>query len=65
MNKMPEIVGCQRNFVNNGFIRVNLENENVSIITHDCDLDKLFPGDTLIADTNYVLYRLIWFMFVF
>ena len=27
-------------------------NENVSIITHDYDLEKLFPGDPLIPDTN-------------
>ena len=26
--------------------------ENVSIITHDCDLEKLFPGDPLIAVTH-------------
>ena len=39
-------------WVSNGFIRVKLINENVSIITHDCNLEKLFPGDPLIADTN-------------
>ena len=39
-------------WVSNGSIRVKLVNENVSIITHDCDLDKLFAGDPLIADTN-------------
>ena len=39
-------------WVSNGSIRVKLVNENVSIITHDCDLEKLFPGDPLIADTN-------------
>ena len=39
-------------WVSNGSIRVKLINENVSIITHDCDLEKLFPGDPLIADTN-------------
>ena len=38
--------------VSNGSIRVKLVNENVSIITHDCDLENLFPGDPLIADTN-------------
>ena len=30
---------------------VKLVNENISIITHDYDLKKLFPGDLLIADT--------------
>ena len=39
-------------WVSNGSIRVKLMNKNVSIITHDCDLEKLFPGDPLIADTN-------------
>ena len=39
-------------WVSNGSIRVQLVDENVSIITHDCDLEKLFPGDPLIADTN-------------
>ena len=33
-------------------MKVKLVNENVSIITHDCDLEKLLPGDPLIADTN-------------
>ena len=39
-------------WVSNGSIRVKLINENVSIITHDCDLEKLFSGGSLIADTN-------------
>ena len=39
-------------WVSNGSIRVKLVNKNASIITHDCDLEKLFPGDPLIADTN-------------
>lgn len=30
---------------------VKLVNEHISIITHDYDLKKLFPGDLLIADT--------------
>ena len=54
MEKMYEIVGCPANFVfwvSNGSIRVKLFNESVSIITHDCDLEKLFSGDTLTADT--------------
>ena len=53
MDKMQEIVECQANFwVSNGSIRVKLVNENVSIITHDCDLEKVFSGDPLVADTN-------------
>ena len=39
-------------WVSNGYIRVKLVNKNFSIITYDCDLEKLFPGDPLIADTN-------------
>ena len=39
-------------WVSNGSVRVKLVNENVSIITHDYDLEKLFPGDPLIPDTN-------------
>ena len=39
-------------WVSNGSIRVKLVDENLSIVTHDCDLEKLFPGDLLIADTN-------------
>ena len=39
-------------WVSNGSIRIKLVNKNVSIITYDCDLEKLFPGDPLIADTN-------------
>ena len=38
-------------WVSNRATRVNLDNENVSIITHDCDLEKLFPSDPLISDT--------------
>ena len=39
-------------WVSNGSVRVKLVNENVSIITCDYDLEKLFPGDPLIPDTN-------------
>ena len=39
-------------WVSNGYIRIKLVNKNVSIITYDCDLEKLFPGDPLIAGTN-------------
>ena len=38
--------------ISNGSLRVKLVNGNVSILTHDCDLEKLYPGDPLIADTN-------------
>ena len=37
--------------VSNGPKTVKLVNENVSIIKHNGDLEKLFPGDPLIADT--------------
>ena len=39
-------------WVSNGSMRVKLVNEKVSIITHDCDLEKLFRGDTFIADND-------------
>ena len=39
-------------WVSNGSIRVKLVNESVSIITGDCNLEKLFPGDPLTVDTN-------------
>ena len=39
-------------WASNGSARVKLVNENVSIITCDYDLEKLFPGDPLIPDTN-------------
>ena len=39
-------------WASNGSVRVKLVNENVSIITCDYDLEKLFPGDPLIPDTN-------------
>ena len=52
-------------WVGNGSIKVKLFNDNVSIITHDCDLEKLFPGDPLTADTNKILYRPIGLIFVF
>ena len=34
----------------NGSLRITLSNEPVSMITHDCDLEKLFPGNPLIED---------------
>ena len=34
----------------NGSLRIKLSNESVSIITHDCDLEKLFPDNLLIED---------------
>ena len=41
-------------WVRNGSLRIKLSNGSVSIITHDCDLEKLFPDNSLIED-NYVL----------
>ena len=34
----------------NGSLRIKLSNESVSMITHDCDLEKLFPSNPLIED---------------
>ena len=39
-----------QNARNNGSIRVKFVKENVSTITNDCDLERLFHGDSLIAD---------------
>ena len=47
-------------WVRNGSLRVKLSNESVSMVTHDCDLEKLFPGNPLIED-NYLLI-LIFFV---
>ena len=41
-------------WVRNGSLRIKLSNGSVSIITHDCDLEKLFPDNSLIED-NYLL----------
>ena len=55
---MHEILGL---WVSNGSIRVNLEIENVSIITHDFDLENRFPGDPLIPDmfNRFYIHRYI------
>ena len=37
-------------WVRNGSLRIKLSNGIVSIITHDCDLKKLFPYNSLIED---------------
>ena len=37
-------------WVRNGSLRIKLSNGSVSIITHDCDLEKLFPDNSLIED---------------
>ena len=37
-------------WVRNGSLRIKLSNESVSMITHDCDLEKLSPGNPLIKD---------------
>ena len=37
-------------WVRNGSLRIKLSNGSVSIITHDYDLEKLFPDNSLIED---------------
>ena len=37
-------------WVSNNSIRVNLRNEAVSIVTHDCDLANRFPDNPVIKD---------------
>ena len=37
-------------WVRKGSLRIKLSNESMSMITHDCDLEKLFPGNPLIED---------------
>ena len=37
-------------WVRNGSLRIKLSNESVSIITYGRDLEKLFPGNSLIED---------------
>ena len=37
-------------WIRNGSVRIKLSNESVSMITHSCDLEKLFPGNPLIED---------------
>ena len=41
-------------WIRNVSLRIKLSNESVSIITHDCDLVKFFPDNSLIVD-NYLL----------
>ena len=45
-------------WVSNESIRVKLVNGNVSIITHDCDWEKLSPGDLLnVMPTRFYIDR--------
>ena len=37
-------------WVRNRALRIKLSSESVSMITHDCDLGKLFPGNPLIEN---------------
>ena len=38
-------------WISNGSIRLELtETDNVRVITHDADLENLFPGNELISD---------------
>ena len=45
-------------WISNGSLRIKLYNESVSIITHDCDLEMLFHGNTLIEDK--IKLKCIW-----
>ena len=49
MKKIQEIMKCQANFV--FLVQLKLFKENVSIITHSYDFEKLFQGKSLIANT--------------
>ena len=41
-------------WASNGSIRLKLtETGNVCVITHDVDLEELFPGDELISDDTH------------
>ena len=37
-------------WVNKVLVRIKLSNKSVSMITPDCDLEKLFPNNPLIED---------------
>ena len=51
--------------VSNESVRVKLVKEHTSIITHDTDLEKLFPVDPFVCRYLLDLYRLMWLMFAF
>ena len=37
-------------WIRNGSQRIKLSNKSVSVITHDCDFEKLFPDNSLNED---------------
>ena len=41
-------------WVRNRSLRIKLSNGSVSIITHDCNLEKLFPHNSLIEDNSLI-----------
>ena len=41
--------------VKNGSLRIKLYNESVSMITYDCDLEMLFPDNSLIEDKQLLI----------
>ena len=42
-------------WVRNRSLRIKLSNGSVSIITHDCNLEKLFPNNSLIEDNSLLI----------
>ena len=42
-------------WVRNGSLRIKLFNESVFIIPHNCDLEKLFPDNSLIEDKQLLI----------
>ena len=44
------ILSNKTKLVRNGSLRIKLSNESVSTIGHGCDLEKLFPDNSLIED---------------
>ena len=44
------IMSNKTKLVRNGSLRIKLSNESVSTIAHGCDLEKLFPDNSLIED---------------
>ena len=42
-------------WVKNGLLRISLSNDSVSMITYNCDLDKLFPNNPFIEDNQLLI----------
>lgn len=56
--QMPENVECLSHFlfwISNELLRIKLSNEYVFIVSHDCDLERLFPGNPLIFEFSIVV----------